>query len=84
MCLFLQTLTSIIRLTYSGGTDRPGELCYNCSVSNCLTQMVNFSTRIPDYDSHSPLLLDLFVYSDVNICSTMACPPLGNIDHVVV
>ena len=36
------------RLTYSGGTDRPGELCCNCCISNDLTQMVNFPTRIPD------------------------------------
>ena len=42
-------------LTYSGGTDRPGELCYNFSISNNLTQIVNFPTRIPDCDSHSPL-----------------------------
>ena len=34
-------------LTYSGGTDRPGELCYNFSISGDLTQMVNFPTRIP-------------------------------------
>ena len=57
-------------LTYSGGTDRPGELCYNFSISNDLTQMVNFPTRIPDCDSHSLALLDLFLSSDV-ICSTM-------------
>ena len=31
-------------LTYSGGTDRPGELCYNFSISNDLTQIVNFPT----------------------------------------
>ena len=48
-------------LTYSGGTDRPGELCYNFSISNDLTQMVNFPTRIPDCDSHSPALLDFFL-----------------------
>ena len=48
-------------LTYSGGTDRPGELCYNFSISNDLTQMVNFPTRIPDCDSHSPTLLNLFL-----------------------
>ena len=47
-------------LTYSGGTDRPGELCYNFSISNDFTQMVNFLTRIPDFDSHSPLL-DFFL-----------------------
>ena len=54
-------------LTYSGGTDRPGELCYNFSISNDLTQIVNFLTRIPDCDSHSPALLDLFISSDASI-----------------
>ena len=48
-------------LTYSGGTDQPGELYYNFSISNDLNQMVNFPTRIPDCDSHSPALLDLFL-----------------------
>ena len=71
-------------LTYSGGTDRPGEVCYNFSISNDLTQIVNFPTRIPDCDSHSPALLDLFISSDASICSTKAFPPLGNSDHVVV
>ena len=71
-------------LTYSGGTDRPGELCYNFSISNDLTQMVNFPTRIPDCDSHSLALLDLFLSSDPSICSTMAFPPLGDSDHVVI
>ena len=45
--------------------------------------MVNFPTPIPDWGSHSPALLDLFLSSDVSICSTMAFPPLGNSDHVV-
>ena len=63
-------------LTYSSGTDQSGELCYNFSISNDLTQMVNFPTRIPDCDSHSPALLDLFL-------SSMAFAPLGNSDHVV-
>ena len=58
--------------------------CYNFSISNDLTQMVNFPTRIPDCDSHSPALLDLFLSSDASICSAMAFPPLGNSDHVVV
>ena len=71
-------------LTYSGGTDRPGELCYNFSISNDFTQIVNFPTWIPDYDSHSPALLDFFLSSDASICSTMASPPLRNSDHVVV
>ena len=71
-------------LTYSSGTDRPGELCYNFSISNDLTQMVNFPTWIPDCDSHSPAHLDLFLSSDAGICSTMAFPPFANSDHVVL
>ena len=46
--------------------------------------MVNFRTRIPNYDSHRPALLYLFISSDASICSTMAFPPLGNSDHFVV
>ena len=52
-------------LTYSDGTDRPGELRYNFSISNDLTKIVNFPTRIPDCDPQSPVLLDLFVFSVV-------------------
>ena len=48
-------------LTNSGGTDCPGELCYNFSISNDPTQMVNFPTWIPDCGSYSPALLDLFL-----------------------
>ena len=58
--------------------------CYNFSISNNLTQIVNFPTRIPDSDSHSLALLDLFISSDASICSTMAFPPLKNSDHVAV
>ena len=58
-------------LTYSGGTDS-------------LTQLVDFPTQIPDCDSHSPALLDFFLSSDAIICSTMAFPPFGISDHVVV
>ena len=72
------------RLTYSGGTDQSGELRYNFSISNDLTQLVDFPTRIPEScDSHNRVLLDLFISSNTIICSTMAFPPLGNSDHVV-
>ena len=46
--------------------------------------MVNFTTWIPDSDSHSPAPLDFFLSSDASICSTMASPPLENSDHLVV
>ena len=61
-------------LTYSSGTDQSGELCYNFSISNDRTEMVNFPTQIPDCDSDSPTLFDLFISSDTGICSTMAFP----------
>ena len=70
-------------ITYSGGTDRSGEFCYNFSISNDLTQMVNFPTWIPDCYFHSPLL-DLYIFSDANFCSTRAFPLLENSGHVVV
>ena len=73
MFLSLETLTSIIR------TD-----CYNFSISNDLTQMVNFPTWIPDCDSHSPALLDLFFSSDASICSTMAFTLMENSDQAVI
>ena len=71
-------------LTYSGGTDRSGELCYNFSISNEFNQMVNFTTQIPGCGFHSPTLLELSISSDTTICSTMAFLPLGNSDHFVV
>ena len=51
-------------LTYSGETDRHGELYHNCFVFNDLTQMVSSPTWIPDCDFHSPAFLDLFISTD--------------------
>ena len=48
-------------LTYSSGTDRPGKLCSNFSISDDLAQTVNFPTWIPDCHSHSPVLLDFLL-----------------------
>ena len=59
------------------------DLANSVIISNDLTVMVNFPTRIPDYDSYSPAHLDLFLSSDVSICSIMAFPASGNPDHVV-
>ena len=50
-------------LTYSGETDRPGELCYKFSISNDLTQMVTSLTLIPDCNTQSHVLWDLFISS---------------------
>ena len=69
-------------LTYSGGTDRPGELCYSFSISNELAQIVNFPTQNPDCDYHSPSILDFFLSCDASICCQIAFPPLVNSDYV--
>ena len=52
-------------LTYSGGTDRPAELFYNFSISNNLTQMINFPTGILDCVYHGSALLDLYISFDL-------------------
>ena len=49
--------------------------------------MVNFPTQIPDCDSHSPALLDLFLsFAERNacICYKVTFALLGNSDYVVV
>ena len=70
-------------LTYSGGTDRPGKLCCYHKQPNSL-QMFNFPTWIPNCDLHSHALFDFFLSSVASFCFTMALPPIGNSDHVVV
>ena len=69
-CLFFgdfktYTYLRTLALTYSGGTDRAGKLCYSFSISNEFTQMVNFPTWTPDCDSYSPGLLDVFLLTIV-------------------
>ena len=67
MYLSLETLMSIIR------TGKPIlveliDLVNSVTIFlNNLTQMVNFPTPIPDCDTHSPALLDLFLSSDARL-----------------
>ena len=56
-------------LTYCGGTYRSGELCYDCSFSSDLTEMVNLPTRMPDFDSQSCSVGDIY-FSDTSIFET--------------
>ena len=73
-----------VRQIYSGGIDRPGELCYSFPNSNDLTQRVNFPSQISGCDSQSPALFDLFLSSDASICSAVIFPQLESSDHGVV
>ena len=73
-------------VTYSGGSNRPGEFCYNFSLSNDLTQMVNCLTQIlavvniltknpyffPTPQILKPLFLPCFLYFR-KICSRHQC-----------
>ena len=83
MFLSLETLTSITRTGLPILVELI-KLVNSVIISNDLTRMVDFPTRIPDCDSHSPALLDLFLSSNAVICSTMAFPSLGSSDLVVV
>ena len=49
----------------------------------CLNVHLKMS-RIPDCDSHSSALLDLFISSDTSICSVMAFSLWGNSYHIIV
>ena len=69
---------------YSYNTDDSGIQTYNFAISQSLTQIVNFPTRIPDRVDHRPSLLDLFLTSNPDICSISGSAPLGKSDHVVV
>ena len=85
MFLSLETVTSIIRTGLSILVELI-DLVNSVIVffiSNDLTQMVDFPTRIPESDCHSHALLDLFLSSDASICSAVVLPPLENSDHVV-
>ena len=80
MCLYLATLTSIIRTSLPILVELMDLVnSYNFSISNDLTQMVNFPTQIPECNFHSTALLNVLISSDAGICSTIASPPLGKI-----
>ena len=65
-------------------TDAAGIHVRNFAISQSLHQTVDFVTRIPDRDDHSPSLLDLFLTSNPTICQTSSSSALGKSDHVVV
>ena len=85
ICLSLETLTTIIRTSIPILVELIDLVNSDIIffISNGLTQMVSFPTQIPDRNSHSPTLLDLFISCDAGICSTMPFPPLGNSDQLL-
>ena len=85
MYLSLETLTSIIRTGLPILVELI-DLVNPVIIFLSQTTLLRWLTFLlgSQTDSHSPALLDFFLSSDASICSTMAFPPLGNSDHVVV
>ena len=75
-------------LTYSGGADRPGELCYNfLSQTDLLRRLTvlhgSLGMSLTVLFSLYFYFYALFFSSDSSICYAVAFPPLKNSDHLV-
>ena len=78
MCLSL--------LTYSGGTDRPVELCYNFSISNDLTALLFWIyfflltlVFVQQWLSlHQDILIMLLIQFPLTACQTLGFPVLSH------
>ena len=68
-------------LVYSNKTTPEGTECHNFAVSQNLSQIIDFPTRIPDVEDH---FLDLFLTSTPELCQHYQNAPLGRSDHLVV
>ena len=71
-------------MTYSGGTDRFGELCYKFFISNKLAQIVNFPAQKTDCNYCSLSLLDIFLSSGTSFCCSVCYSSLRISGHVGV
>ena len=71
-------------LAHSNKTDDEGRFCHDFSIAYDLTQIVNEPTRVPDSDSQYASLLDLFLTTCPELCSSSVLSPLGSSDHSVV
>ena len=69
-------------LTYSGGTERTGELCCNFPQMSLLRWLI--SPLVSLTVTLSLVLQDLFLSSSPSTSSTITFPPLGYSDHAVV
>ena len=63
-------------LTYSGGTNKPGELCYNFLSQTTLLRWLTFLLGSRAVTLTVLLFWILFISFDASICSTVAFPPL--------
>ena len=71
-------------VTYSGGTDRSGELCYDFSIQTTLLRLCTFLLRSQTVTLTVLLFWIFFFLLKLIFFSTMAFRPLKNSDHVFV
>ena len=71
-------------LIHSNKTTPEGRYCHDFAVAYDLTQTVTKPTRVPDATGQYANLLDLFLTSCPERCSTSVLSPLGSSDHCVV
>ena len=68
----------------SFNTNRSGELAFQLSILNDLTQLVQHPTRIPDRLGDRPNILDLFLTSNPSTYTIQQFSPLGSSDHTLI
>ena len=71
--IYLSNVYHNLWLTYSGGTDKSGELCY--------MRLLRWLTFL--LGSQTVILTVLLFWMYASICSTVVFPTFGNSDHVV-
>ena len=65
-------------------TDTVGIHSLKFSISQNLTQVIDFLKRFPDNSNSTPSLLDLCLVSDPNEYSVSCHSPLGSSDHALI
>ena len=71
-------------LVHSNKTDTEGRHCHDFSVAYELSQIIDSPTHIPDVVGQYPNLLDLYLTTCPDVCSSYVSSPLGRSDHCMV
>jgi len=73
---------NIHHFEWLGSADTAGLEAFKFSVSQNLSQIVDFPTRFPDNDAHSPSLLDLYLILDLGSCKASRETLIGSFHHL--
>ena len=84
ICVFGDFNVHHVEWLGSRSSDSAGTHVYNFSLTQSLTQIIDFPTRYPDNSQHSPSLLDLCLVSNPSLFSVSCHSPLGYSDHALI